>query len=201
MDVTSTDSPTRPPTGPPAAGDAPPATTPQLILFPRRLAVLLWAAGVGLVVWAVVLGDALPERQTAEHWDIAWIGLDVFMIIAIGVTGWGAWKQRQILIPASLAAAVLLIVDAWFDTVTASAGHDATVAYLMAGLLEVPAAIFFVYIARHAFRVSIARVLDVPVEAIHLRHAPLAPVASARPAAQTPSGPTAPSDECGRTRP
>jgi hypothetical protein len=157
--------------------------------------VFLCAAGVGLVAWTIYLGDALPERQTAEHWDVLWIGLDVFMIIAIGVTAWGAWKQRQILIPASLAAAVLFVVDAWFDTVTASAGRDAVVAYLMAGLIEIPAAILFAYIARRAFVLSMARVPDVPVEAIDLQDVPLAPAAAARPADRVQSSLTLPSDE------
>ena len=194
MDLTSTDSAPRPPTGTPPGGDAPPATPPQLILFPRRLALLLWAAGAGLVVWTIYLGDALPERQTAEHWDVAWIGLDVFMILAIAVMAWGAWQQRQILIPASLAAAVLLVVDAWLDTTMASPGRDATVAYLMAGLLEIPAAICFALIARHAFRVTIAGVSDIPIKAIHSRDVPPAPVPALRADSPASDAPIAPVD-------
>jgi hypothetical protein len=166
----------------------------RLILCPRGLAVFLWVAGVGLMAWTIYLGDALPEQQTAKHWDVLWIGMDVFMIIAIGVTGWGAWKQHQILIPASLAAAVLFVVDAWFDTVTAAAGRDATIAYLMAGLVEIPAAIFFAYIARRAFLLSIARVRDVGFDETQARDVPTAPVPSARSATHAPGGPIIPTD-------
>ena len=194
MNRTPSASSEQPATGAPAGRDPSPARVTQLILCPRRVAVLLLAAGVGLVGWTIYLSDALPERQTAQHWDIAWIGLDVFMIIAIGATAWGAWKQRQIIIPASLAAAVLLIVDAWLDTMTASAGRDATVAYLMAALLEIPAAIFFAYIARHAFRVSIAPVRDVAFDETHLRDVPPATVPSARSTSRAPGGPIVPTD-------
>ena len=125
--------------------------------MPRHLAVPFSALGLGLALWTVWLTDSLPSRQTAQHWDIAWVGFDVLMIVAVMVTAWAAWTQRLILIPASIIAAVLFVVDAWFDTMTASPGNDATVAYLMAALLEVPAAIFFAYVARRSLRAVLAQ--------------------------------------------
>ena len=33
----------------------------------------------------------------------------------IAVTAWGLWKQRQIVVPASIITSVLLLCDAWVD--------------------------------------------------------------------------------------
>ncbi len=192
MNATSSGSATMPPPDGPPRRQALRATATKLVLCPRHLAVLLSIAGLALVPWTIYLGGTLPGRQTAEHWDIAWIGLDVFMIIAIAMSAWAAWKQRQILIPASLAAAVLLVVDAWFDTMTASAGRDTAVALLMAVLIELPVAAFFAYVARRAFLMSVARVLDVPVETIRVLNVPLAlgpDPDAAPPSAGTPAPP------------
>jgi hypothetical protein len=133
----------------------------------RRLSQALLVAGVGLVAWTVYLGVALPERATAEHWDLAWIGLDVGMIAAIAVAAWGVRTQHVIIIPACVAVAVLLSVDAWFDTVTAS-GDDAVAAYLMAVFLELPAAVFFAWLARRAMVTVLARATGVPASAVRL---------------------------------
>ena len=131
---------------------------PKSVLTPRRLAIPFSALGLGLALWTVWLTDSLPSRQTAQHWDIAWVGFDVLLIVAVMVTAWAAWTQRLILIPASTAAAALFVVDAWFDTMTASPGNDTTVAYLMAALLEIPAAIFFAYVGRRSLRAALTRV-------------------------------------------
>jgi hypothetical protein len=137
----------------------------------RRIAQALLVAGVGLVAWTVYLGIALPERETAQHWDLAWIGLDVAMIAAIATAAWGVRTQHVIMIPASVAVAVLLAVDAWFDTLTAS-GEDAVAAYLMAVFIELPAAVFFAWIARRAMVITVARATGVPPSAVRLGDLP-----------------------------
>jgi len=37
---------------------------------------------------------------------------------------WGLWKQRRILVPASIITSVLLLCDAWFDLLTANGHRD-----------------------------------------------------------------------------
>ena len=66
-------------------------------------------------------------------------------------TAWGSWRGHPIVIHASLVAAVLLFVDAWFDTVTASDGTFAA-AMAMAALIEVPAAVFFAAVSWRTLR-------------------------------------------------
>ncbi len=103
-----------------------------------------------LLPWTVHISVMLPAQHSAQHWNAAWVGLNIVMIIAIATTAWGSWRGHPIVIQASLVAAVLLCVDAWFDTVTASAGtFAATLA--MAALIELPAAIFFAVVSWRAF--------------------------------------------------
>ena len=78
----------------------------------------------------------------------------------------------MVIIPASVAVAVLLAVDAWFDTVTAS-GNDAVAAYLMAVFIELPAAVFFAWIARRAMITTLARATGVPPSAVRLGDLPV----------------------------
>jgi hypothetical protein len=128
------------------------ATVPiRARLRSRRLAIVLVGVVLALLPWTVHISVALPAQESAEHWDAAWVGLNVLMIIAIATTAWGSWRGHPIVIHASLVAAVLLCVDAWFDTVTASDSTFAA-AIAMAGLIEVPAAAFFAAVSWRTFR-------------------------------------------------
>jgi hypothetical protein len=51
---------------------------------PRSRIVKIYAVGaVVLVVWAAYLGVTLPDRNLAHHWNAAWVGLDVLIILAL----------------------------------------------------------------------------------------------------------------------
>jgi hypothetical protein len=115
------------------------------------VALAMAGAALALVGWTTYLGSTLPHRQTAENWDIAWVGLDVAILLAVGITAWGLWRRNQVVIHASLSAAVLLCVDAWFDTLTAS-GDGVLVAYAMAAFVEVPGAVVCAVISLRALR-------------------------------------------------
>jgi hypothetical protein len=112
---------------------------------------VLAGAALALLPWTVHISVVLPSQHSAQHWDAAWVGLNVLMILAIATTAWGSWRGHPIVVHASLVAAVLLCVDAWFDTVTASDGTRAA-AIVMAALIELPAAIFFGVVSWRASR-------------------------------------------------
>ncbi|MEU6586540.1 hypothetical protein [Nocardia sp. NPDC046763] len=104
-------------------------------------AATLVAAGLVLLPWLFVQAATLPSVAAAQHWSAAWVGLDSLEAIGLVSTGLlvrqGARRRR----PAAAATAALLIVDAWFDTVTAVPGSDLAVALVMAVLGEVPLAL------------------------------------------------------------
>jgi hypothetical protein len=100
---------------------------------------VLPAAGVALVPWPAVLWTTLPDPCPAQHWRIAWVGLDVLEIAGL-LTSAVLMRRSDRRAPlASIATAVLLLVDAWFDVMTA--GREVVFSSAMACTLELPLAI------------------------------------------------------------
>lgn len=99
---------------------------------------LFWAAGLCLLPWIAVLGLTLPDVVAAQHWRLAWTGLDTAEAAGLLLTAWllNRGDARTPLV--ATATATLLLADAWFDVVTA--GDDVVFSLLMAGL-EVPLAL------------------------------------------------------------
>src|SRR5205823_5134745 len=50
----------------------------------RSLAV----GATGLVGWTVALAVRLPTRYTAGHWNVAWVGFDVILLVSVIATAW-----------------------------------------------------------------------------------------------------------------
>jgi hypothetical protein len=97
----------------------------------------------------------------ANHWNVAWVGLDVAQITMLFATAWAAWQRRAILSLFATSAGTLLIIDAWFDITTARRG-DVIQSILFAGLLELPWAIVLFWLTRRTIRqISHARYDDV----------------------------------------
>jgi hypothetical protein len=122
-------------------------------LVPRsrrdRLLVALLVGAVGEIVWCVYLGLALPPHYVADHWALAWIGLDVAEVSMLFASAWAAWRQRALLILFTIVGATLFLLDAWFDVTTANHG-DITQSLVLALFLEVPSAIALLWVARRA---------------------------------------------------
>jgi hypothetical protein len=126
---------------------------------PPWIALLFGLAALVLVPTVVLLVVALPSTHRSEHWDVAWGGFDVMlalMLLAVAVT---AWRGSAWLAAAAAAAAALLFVDAWFDVLTASTGHELVLALAEAILVELPLALLCVWLARDSERFSAAGVL------------------------------------------
>lgn len=124
------------------------ATVPETFVPRRWVAPLLALGAVLLIPWTLVLAYRLPARHTSHHWDIAWVGFDLALAAALAVTGLTIARRSTWAPSAAAVAATLLFCDAWFDVVLAS-GHDGQVeAVLEAVLVEIPLAIFLIWLAR-----------------------------------------------------
>jgi len=119
-------------------------------LAPSWAAPLYLVLAVLLIPWIVYLGLALPERATSSHWDVAWVGFDAMEFAALALTGWFAYLRSTWIEVAATAAAVLLLVDAWFDVTTANGGWDLTQALILGVGIELPLAALSLWLARHA---------------------------------------------------
>ncbi|MGH2442233.1 MAG: hypothetical protein ACRDFX_03595 [Chloroflexota bacterium] len=84
-------------------------------LTPRWIAPLFLGFAVLLLPWVVYLAISLPTRQIAQHYRTAWVGFDIFLILALARTGWLAYQRRREVELPAVTTATLLMVDAWFD--------------------------------------------------------------------------------------
>ncbi len=118
----------------------------------RRMALAYAAAAVLLIPWTVYLAVTLPRRDIDTHYRGAWVGFDILLVVAILLTAYYAFRMDdRVQLPAT-ATATLLIVDAWFDVMTAGRRANLYQAVLMALCIEIPAAIFSLYLARRVNR-------------------------------------------------
>jgi hypothetical protein len=91
------------------------------------------------IPWIAFIALELPSRQLSPHYDLAWAGFDVMVLIALASTGYFALRRSRYLTTAATAAGTMLIVDAWFDVLT-SRRHDRMVALIFALAIELPLA-------------------------------------------------------------
>ncbi len=117
---------------------------------PRWIAVLFAVGSVLFVPYIVTLALTLPPHARAAHYDAAWVGLDVFELVALVSTAWFVWTRSTWVALTAMSAATLLLCDAWFDVVTARPGAHRALAVASAALVELPLAAVCTWIARHA---------------------------------------------------
>ena len=116
----------------------------------RRVTVVGWvlaALAALMVPWTAYLFVVLPRTARAAHFDLAWGGFDLALLVLLALTGWAAVRRRRWLAAVAGASAALLGADAWFDVVTSPTPGDRWVALAMALLVELPLAVVCVWLA------------------------------------------------------
>jgi hypothetical protein len=113
---------------------------------------LFAAAALVLVPWVVFLVRALPSDHRSAHWDVAWGGFDIALALLLVGVAVAAWRRSPWLEGAATAAATLLFVDAWFDILTASSRSELVTATVEAAVVELPIAVFCLFLARSVER-------------------------------------------------
>ena len=125
---------------------------PEVRRRARRMAWLYTAAAAVLLPWIVYLAVTLPRRQFDLHYRAAWVGFDLILVFAIARTAYMAFRvDPRVQFPAT-ATATLLFVDAWFDITTSGSRSQFLEALVLAVLVEIPAALFSLYLARQVNR-------------------------------------------------
>jgi len=76
---------------------------------------MLAASTLGLVPWTIVLGLTLPTDYRVHAWRTTWVGFDVLLLASLAATAVLAWRRHRAALMTSVATAVLLVCDAWFD--------------------------------------------------------------------------------------
>jgi len=109
---------------------------------------LLAVAALVLVPWTLALGYRLPAKHTTSGWDVAWVGLDVGLALALAATGVGLARRSPWAGAAATCAATILACDAWFDNVLATGAGEHVEAALEAVFVELPLAALCLWLAR-----------------------------------------------------
>jgi len=68
---------------------------------------LLTLTAAGLLPWTLWLTYSLPSRNITQHYDLAWVGFDVALLLAFAATTWFAVRSSQWLVPAAAAKRML----------------------------------------------------------------------------------------------
>jgi hypothetical protein len=106
-------------------------------------------AVVAFLGWIAVLALTLPTRYLANHWNVAWVGFDVMLLISLLTTGWAVARRRPWASTALMVSAAMLTCDAWFDVTTASGATSTLVSIGFAAGMELPAAGGLAWAATH----------------------------------------------------
>lgn len=84
----------------------------------------------------------------SPHYDAAWAGFDVMLVVALASTGYFALRRSRYLATAATATATLLVVDAWYDVMT-SPPSQRLKSVALAVLIELPLASLCVGLRYH----------------------------------------------------
>jgi hypothetical protein len=154
----------------------------------QRLWLLLVLGGVAIALlpWSAYLSATLPSQHVTPHWQVAWVGLDLFEAAALVATVVAVLRRSPAVALLAAVAGTALLLDAWFDLVTARAGSDFRWALATAVLGELPLAALCFWIACEVEGLVAAIVVGEPASAAAPPPtAPPAPPAAGRAVART----------------
>jgi hypothetical protein len=122
--------------------------------LPRWVGPLAVGSVVGFLPLIVYLGLTLPQKVSAQHYDIAWLGFDCALWTMLAVLAWVTLRRHAATGPVAAVASMMLVVDAWFDIFTSSASHGEMVLAITLALCgELPLALLCAWVALHAERI------------------------------------------------
>lgn len=141
-----------------------PAAEPENAVLTDGARVVRWTGPVfGLfslimLPWTVYVAASLPSRELSANYDVAWAGFDVMLLLALAGTAYFALRRSRYLVTAATAAAVLLMVDAWFDVLTAPSGQRLQ-SILLAAAVELPLASVCLWLSYHTQQLAERRIV------------------------------------------
>ncbi|NNM46192.1 hypothetical protein [Knoellia koreensis] len=134
----------------------------------RRLGWVFAVLALLTAPWVVFLAIRLPSDRAATHYDLAWAGFDLGLVAALAATSYAALRVGAWLPVAAAVTGTMLVVDAWFDVVTAPTPDERWIALAMAALVELPLAGVCLWLAvtgQHLLRRGLGRSAAVAGEA------------------------------------
>jgi len=118
----------------------------------RRMPAVLLLIGGGLCAWVFELGAVLQGQALVRNWSSTWVGLDLMEISGLVLTAILVLRRSRYLSSIAAVTATLFALDAWFDTLTATAGADWYESLAAAFFGEIPMMIVMTAVAVWAAR-------------------------------------------------
>lgn len=115
-------------------------------VVPRWCGVMLLVLGLLTLPWIAGLAVVLPSSSKSAHYDVSWSGFDLLLCVLLLRTGWDALKRREQSELTAAMAGTLLVVDAWFDVLSAPDTGQFLMAAAMALFVELPLACMCLWI-------------------------------------------------------
>jgi hypothetical protein len=125
---------------------------------PRWVGPAFGLLALGTVPWTVYLALTLDPDVRTVHYDAAWVGFDLMLLLGLAATAYYAWQGSGRVALSATATATLLVVDAWFDVLTTPARHGLELSLILAVFVELPLAGVCLWIATHTRQVLLRRV-------------------------------------------
>lgn len=118
--------------------------------LPRRPMQIFAIIAIFLVPWSLWLSYSLPIDHTDHRWNLVWSIFDVGMLGSMAMTAYlGMKKSGWVVIWASITGTFLL-VDAWFDCITAKDAWEHLTSISSATFIEIPLGLLAFWIAYRA---------------------------------------------------
>jgi hypothetical protein len=121
-----------------------------------------------MLPWTIYVGVSLPSRQLSPNYDAAWAGFDVILLSALASTAYFALRRSRYLSSAATATAALLVMDAWFDVMTAP-GNQRWQSILLAVAVELPLAGVCMWLTHHTEQLAERRLILLARSRAHAR--------------------------------
>lgn len=116
-------------------------------ILPPLLLLLFAGAACTLVPWTVWLSLTMPPSHLDRRWNLAWTGFDIGLLFSFALTAYWGWKRKGWAALAAAATGTFLLIDTWFDCVTASQGDEYLTSLLFAAFAELPMALLAFWVA------------------------------------------------------
>jgi hypothetical protein len=120
------------------------------LLLPHLLLRIFVLASLFLVPWTVFMSQYLPAKHLDHNWNIAWVGFDIGLLTSLLMTYYFGLRRSGWVVATSASAGTFLLIDAWFDCLTAKNGWESLLSLSTAAVFELPLAILAFWVTYHS---------------------------------------------------
>lgn len=117
------------------------------VRLPHIILTVFALVAIALVPWSLWLSYSLPIDHTDHRWNLVWSGFDIAMLAAIAMTAYLGCKKSGWIVVAASISGTLLLVDAWFDCVTAMDAWEHFLSVSATAFIEIPLGLIAFWIA------------------------------------------------------